>query len=681
MIDYQVTGGVAELTLNAPPANAINSSMLEKLGALIRRAGDEESVCAVTIRGSSGQFSAGADIKLFQSLRRPEDAIALSRSFQDAFQVVEDSAKPVVAVMTGKVMGGALELAMACHLRVCDESTLFSMPEVRLGINPGAGGTQRLPRLIGVEKALRMMLGPETVNARQALEAGLVDAVCAPGEVAATLRGLLGEAGSWKKTAGRDEKIRDREANAAALVQGREQAARGPAEIIAPAKILEAVECGLNESVGAGFAREREVFAECMETLGTQNKIYLFFASRSTGKISELENVAGAAIERPAVVGTGTMGAGIVQALLMRGLPVLIWDREPEMLEACRKRIEASLEKLASQGRLSADRLRETLGRLTLASAWKDLAQCDLVIESVFERLDVKRAVLTELESVCPSETLLASNTSTLSLDLLAEKMAHPDRLIGLHFFNPAHRMPLVEVIRRDATPDPVTATALRFARTLRKTPVLVRNREGFLVNRLFIPYLKEAFALLEEGAPAPAIDRAMTDFGFPMGPLTLIDMAGLDIMLATDTVLEQAFPYHGPLSPVVARLVEAGHLGQKTGSGVYRYERGSHAALDSDTASEIIAAVREDQGREPREISGEEITGRLVMRMVAEAFRVLEEGLVSGEADIDTAMVLGTGFPDYRGGVCKYARDSGMENVREQLRVLSEEFGERFAV
>jgi 3-hydroxyacyl-CoA dehydrogenase len=259
--------------------------------------------------------------------------------------------------------------------------------------------------------------------------------------------------------------------------------------------------------------------------------------------------------------------------------------------------------------------------------------------------------------------------------------MEKPDRLIGLHFFNPAHRMPLVEVIRRESTPDEVIATGLRFAKTLRKTPVLVRNREGFLVNRLFLPYLKEAFALLEEGATAPEIDAAMTGFGFPMGPLTLIDMAGIDIMLATDTVLQQAFPFHGSLSKIVDRLVESDQLGQKTGSGVYRYEKGSHTPLESESAAEIIAAVQNERGLAPREIGEEEITERLVMRMVAEAFRVLDEELVLRESDIDAAMVLGTGFPDYRGGACKYARDLGEEEVRERLRSLSEKFGERFAV
>jgi len=298
----------------------------------------------------------------------------------------------------------------------------------------------------------------------------------------------------------------------------------------------------------------------------------------------------------------------------------------------------------------------------------------------VFEDLAVKRTVLGAIEGVIADEVILASNTSTLSLDALAEGLRRPQRLIGLHFFNPAHHMPLLEVIRRAATSPEVVATAMRFAKTLRKTPVLVRNREGFIVNRIFLPYVKEAFWLLEDGADAAEIDRAMVAFGYPMGPLTLIDMAGIDILVHTDIVLSRAFPHHGRISPIATTLVKRGMVGQKKGAGVYRYEKGDHTPRPNPAAQEIIAQVQQESGRSPRPVSADEITQRLVLRMVAEAFRVVEEGIVQRESDVDAAMIMGTGFPDFRGGVLKYARDIGLSSVLKQLESLTNQHGERFA-
>jgi len=291
----------------------------------------------------------------------------------------------------------------------------------------------------------------------------------------------------------------------------------------------------------------------------------------------------------------------------------------------------------------------------------------------------VKRSVLAEVERIGGPDTVLATNTSTISLDVLAEGMRHPERFLGLHFFSPAHAMPLVEVIRRDATSPRAVATALRLAKTIRKTPVVVRNREGFLVNRIFIPYLKEAFWLLEEGAEPAAVDAAMVAFGFPMGPLTLIDMAGLDILAHADEALQRAFPRHGALSQIVARLVAAGRLGQKAGAGVYNYAPGDYTPHPSEQAGALIAEARRENGITARAVSVEEITQRLVLRMVAEALWVMEEGIALREADVDAAMVLGTGFPDFRGGVLRYARDAGLGSVREQLGALARRLGERF--
>lgn len=681
LIDYSVTEGLCVLRLNNPPVNTLTLAVLEDLRSAIRQANSDASIRSIVITGNLGHFSAGADVGLFRDLQTAADAVRLSQVFQEAFQEVEDSAKPVVAAVAGKMMGGALELAMACHARVCERGTLFSMPEVNLGINPGAGGTQRLPRLIGVEAALKMLLAGKPVNAAEALSLGLVDEVCDAPDLIGCAASLLCTATTPHKTRDRLDKVKDPAANAAVLAQARKRLAGARPELIAPSVILEAVETGLVKSFDAGLRAEQDLFARCMDTLPTRNKIHVFFATRDTAKVPELDDAPSRPITRVAVIGMGSMGAGIAQAVMQAGVPVIVTDENSSALQKGQERIRESLQKRAAQGRLSPERLAATLGLLSATSDWGEIAKSDLVIEAVFEDVAVKQSVLSTVERLVSEAAIIASNTSTISLDVLAEPLRQPGRFVGLHFFNPAQHMPLVEVIRRDGTTPATLATTLRFARTLRKTPVLVRNREGFLVNRIFVPYLEEAFRLLEEGAEAEAIDRAMVDFGFPMGPLTLSDMAGLDILVHAAAMLSRAFPRHGPISPVAPMMVERGLLGQKSGAGVYLYVQGDRAPRRNPVADEILTQARQRSGASPRAISTEEITRRLVLRMVTEAFYVLEEGLIQRESDMDAAMVLATGFPDFRGGVLKYARDLGLKNVLNQLENLTNQNGgARFA-
>jgi len=440
--------------------------------------------------------------------------------------------------------------------------------------------------------------------------------------------------------------------------------------------MIEIVRAGL-EDVQAGFLAEEQAFGACVETQATRNKIRIFLDTPLTAKVPELADVPTKRIETASVVGMGSMGTGIAHALLIAGIPVTVCEEEEAPLERGVATITRSVTKRVDQGKMTAERADGMLALLSTTTDWGDIAGSDLVIEAVFEDADVKRTVLQRIEAVCGADTLIATNTSTISLDDLAGGMDRPERLVGLHFFNPAHRMPLVEVIRREGTADVVVATALKFVKSIRKTPVLVRNCEGFLVNRIFLPYLKEAFWLLEDGAAPDDVDAAMVEFGFPMGPLTLIDMAGIDILAHTDRVMAAAFPDHGSLSDVAERLVAAGRCGQKTGGGVYDYAPGDRTARPSQATARIIRHV---QTSPPRDFGSEEITERLVLRMAAEAFRVAEEKLCPRESDIDVAMVLGTGFPDFRGGVIQYARDLGLATVRARLESLAEQHGPRFA-
>lgn len=680
MIDYDLSDGICVLRLNAPPLGMITLELLDELLAAIRRVSNDGEVCAAIITGDEKHFSAGADINLFRQIESDADAMRTSQSFQEAFGEVEACPKPIAAAVAGRVMGGALELALACHYRVATSQSRFSMPEVRFGFNPGAGGTQRLPRLIGPQKALWMLITAESLGAEEALKLGLVDADCRPGELVDTTRRLLRSVSTPRRTSELCEKVQDAEHNAAAIAEAMRLAEKGRPEIIAPWKIIEAVRAGLNESFQTGLETERRAFGECLDTLAAKNKISLFFATRQMGKAPELAGVMPKAVRRAAVVGMGSMGTGITQALVMAGLPVAVCDQDHAALERGVEKIRRSLAKSVEQGRMSRGVLERTLGLLTATTDRGVLAGADLAIESVFEDVEVKRGVIADLEQYCGPDAVIATNTSTISLDALAEGMQRPERLVGMHFFNPAHRMPLVEVIRREATPAEVVATAMELSRRLKKNPVLVNNREGFLVNRIFVPYLKEAFSLLEDGFDAPSIDAAIVQFGFSMGPLTLIDMAGLDILVDTARLLEKALPRGGRISPIASRLVDEGHLGQKTGSGVYRYEPGDHTPRKSEAAQKIIAEVQKEKRGQPQEIGPTEMTERLVLGMVNEAFYLLEEGVVQRRSDVDAATVLGIGFPDFRGGVLKYALDLGLDTVGRRLDNLRERLGERFS-
>lgn len=670
-----LSDGVCVLRLNAPPVNTLTLPLLDELRAAIQDANTDATVRGIVITGTPEHFSAGADVAMFRDIKSDADAVRISRVFQEAFQEIENSAKPVTAAVAGKMMGGALELAMACHYRVCASGTVFSMPEVNLGINPGAGGTQRLPRLIGVEAAMKMLLTGQPINGAEALKLGLVDAVCETSDLLERAVGVqtLACSASPRRT-------RDRFFATVSFADAEKLVARSRSELIAASVIRDCVRTGVEQSFDAGLRAEQEGFARCMATLATRNKIHVFFATRETGKVPDLGGVSPRVVNRVAVIGMGSMGAGIAQAVLQAGLPVVALDENAAALEKGQQRIRESLEKRVAQGKLSADRFAAMLKSLSATADWKEIGKADLVIEAVFEDVAVKRAVLASIERAVSDDTIIASNTSTISFDALAEVMRRPQRLVGLHFFNPAHAMPLLEVIRHAAAVPETMATALRFAKTIRKTPVLVRNREGFIVNRIFLPYINEAFWLLEDGAEPEAIDRAMVAFGFPMGPLTLIDMAGNDILVHSDVVLTRAFPHFGPTPPIVTELVARRMLGQKTGAGVYRYEKGNPKPQPNPGAQEIIAAARHRVGKSSHAMTAGEITQRLVLRMVAEAFRVMEEGIAQREGDVDAAMVLGTGFPDWRGGVLKYARDIGLPDVRKQLDALAARHGGRFA-
>lgn len=678
MIERELRGGGMVLRLAAPNRNALTLELLEALVAAIGAAGADPTVEKVVVWGTPECFSSGADLGLFRALETAAQAEELSGRFQRAFQQIEESAKPVIAAMGGMVLGGALELALACHGRVAAEDCRFRMPEVTLGIVPGAGGTQRLPRLMGPGPALEMLLSGQTIGAQRALALGLVDQVCPAAEL---LERALAFSAPWplRRSSRLSQRLKTPPGSADLLALAEPFLARCPPEVIAPRLIVEAVKTGLESPAEAGMARERRCFAQSVASPAAQNRIYLFFASRQAGKVPELEEVAPVPIHRTAVIGVGTMGANIAQALAQAGWEVTGLDQDPRALERAEQRIVASLERRAARGRLAPEAVAGLRNRIRLTERWADLADCDLLIEAVYEDPAVKQVVFQRAEALVAPHAVLATNTSAIALGTLAAGLARPERLVGLHFFHPAHHMPLVEVAYRAETAREVLATALHAVRALGKTPVLVRDCAGFLVDRLFIPYVKEAMALLEEGALPEEVDQAMVAFGFPMGPLALIDMTGLDILIGSDRHIAAAYPWHGPMPQVACRLVEDGRLGQKTGAGVYEYPDGSPAPRPSPATAQIVSEVQRNAGRQPSPITGEEIAERLVLRMVNEAYYALGDGIARSAGDVDVATVLGIGFPDYRGGVLRYACQCRPDAVLRRLEALAQRHGIRY--
>lgn len=677
MIEYYVADGLAVLRLNAPPVNALTFALLDALVADLRRAAADPSVERIAILGEVDFFSAGADVSLFRHLATAADAMRVCRAFEAAYRAIEDSPKPVVAVLAGQTLGGALELAMACRWRLAVRNARLAMPEVKLGLCPGAGGTQRLPRLVGVKAAIDLMLTGQAISAERAFELGLVDALIPNAEIETVLEAVA-KLPNREKTRDRKEKLVDVTGHRVIFAEAAKLAAAGRREVVSPVEIVEAVRVGIEESFEAGLGREQEAFCRCAATSAARNKIYVFTACRETAKTPELTGVQALPVKTVGVLGLGTMGTGIAQAFVAAGIPVVAFDLDARAGEVAVGRIRASFDRRVSQGKIRPEQAMAAVARLTLAKEESALRDADLAIEAVFENLEAKRAALARLESLCRPNAVLATNTSTINLDALAAGMKQPDRLVGMHFFNPANTMPLVEIVRREDALPAAVATALRQAKTIGKTPVLVRNREGFVVNRVFIPYLKEAFLLLEDGADPAAVDRMGVEFGFPMGPLTLVDLAGIDILQHTDAILRSTFSYHGGPAVIVDRLVEAKMLGQKTGMGVYRYEAGDHKPRPNLEAMKIIAESRRPNASPPGD---DEIGRRLVFRMVAEAFRTLHEHVVTRASDLDAAMVLGTGLADFRGGIVRHAQDVGLEHVRDVLADLAVRYGERFAV
>ncbi len=669
---YQVHGDVAVITLNNPPVNGLGLSTRQAIVQRLEQAENDAAVKAIVLTGAGKAFSGGADIREFGSPKAIQEPHLLS-----VISRVENSSKPVIAALHSVCMGGGLELALGAHYRIAAPGCSVALPEVKLGLIPGAGGTQRLPRVLGVEAALNMIVSGEPVKSE--LLAQL------PGQklfdrLAGSIETLAEEALAFAREMAAQHAdgsafplVRNlpcKHKDGDAYFQFARNMVKGMAKNFpAPPKCVDAVEAATQKKFADGMAFEREIFINLMWTPQSKSLRHLFTAERAASKIPDVpEGTPKRAIESVAVIGAGTMGGGIAMNFLNAGIPVKMLEMKQEALERGVATIRKNYEAQVKKGKLKADKYEQRMGLLSTTLSYDEIGSADLVIEAVFEEIGVKQAVFKELDRVMKPGAILASNTSTLDVNRIANFTQRPQDVVGLHFFSPANVMKLLEVVRGDATAQDVLATVMAVAKKIGKTAVVSGVCDGFIGNRMIEQYGRQAGFLLDEGCTPEQVDKAMETFGMAMGPFRMGDLAGNDIGWAIRKRRYQEKP-DMKYSKTADLLCEQGRFGQKTGAGWYDYLPGKRDAIPNAEVVQMIEDHRAAAGITPRQISDEEIVQRLVFSLVNEAARILEEGIANKASDIDVVYIFGYGFPVHRGGPLNYANEVGLFNVVQAMK------------
>lgn len=664
---YETRGPVAVITLNNPPVNGLGHETRQAVAEGVAKANADAAVQAIVITGAGKAFSGGADIREFGSPKALAEPNLLS-----LIKVVEQSDKPVVAAVHGTCMGGGLELALGCHYRVAAPGCNVALPEVKLGLVPGAGGTQRLPRALGVETALNMIVSGEPVKSELLASLPgqkLFDKVVEGDLLAGAIAFASEVAGNRPLPRIRD--IKPTHPNPDGYFQFARNTVKAMTKGVfpAPLKCIEAVELSLTKPLDQGLALEREMFVNLMFTPESKALRHAFFGERAASKIPDVpEDTPVREVKKVGVVGAGTMGGGIAMNFLNAGIPVTMLEMKQEALDRGVATIRKNYEAQVKKGKLKSDKYEQRMGLLGTTLSYADLKDCDLVIEAVFEELGVKEQVFKTLDEVVKPGAILASNTSTLDVNKIASFTKRPQDVVGMHFFSPANVMKLLEVVRGEKTAKDVLATVMQIAKKIRKTAVVSGVCDGFIGNRMIEQYSRQAGFLLEEGATPQQVDKAVEKFGFAMGPFRMGDLAGNDIGWAIRKrryVEKPGMRY----SKTADLLCELGRFGQKTGAGWYDYQAGKRDAIPSKLVEDMIAKHRTELGITPRKISDEEIVHRLVYSLVNEGAKILDEGIASKASDIDMVYLTGYGFPLHRGGPMNYADQQGLFNVVQAMK------------
>lgn len=661
---YEIKDRVALITFQNPPVNGMSYALRKSLVVFVDQAEADSGVDAIVITGSARAFSGGADVTEFGTPKVLQQPI-----LRVVIEVLENVTKPVVAAIDGVCLGGGLELALGAHYRVAAAHAQIGLPEVKLGLLPGAGGTQRLPRVVGLEKALHMITTGQIIKAKALADTALLDKVVETDVVDAAIafaKEVVAQNLPLKRV--RDIEISPEGAREI-LDAAREKLENGKKGQIAPLKCLDAVQASVFMSFDEGLKYERELFLQLMSSPESAAMRHIFSAERAATKIPDVPaDTLLRKVEKVGVIGAGTMGGGISMNFLNVGIPVVLLEQKQEALDRGVATIRRNYENTMKKGRITAEQVEERMALLSTTLSYDDFADVDLAIEAVFENMDVKKAVFSELDRVMKKGAILASNTSTLDLNVIAGFTSRPEDVIGLHFFSPANVMKLLEIVRGEKTAKDVLATSIALGKKIGKKPVVSGVCDGFIGNRMLYAYRDAADNAMLAGASPSQIDKALENFGFAMGPYRVADLAGLDIGWAVRKRRAEANPE--AYVPVVAdRICEAGRFGQKTGAGWYKYEAGNRTPIVDPVVENIVKEFREARGITPREVSDQEIVNRCVYALVNEGAKILEEGIALRASDIDVVYLNGYGFPAHRGGPMHYAQQVGLFNVVRAIK------------
>ncbi|KAL0691614.1 hypothetical protein Bca4012_091293 [Brassica carinata] len=682
--------GVAVITIINPPVNSLSFDVLDNLKSNYEEALGRNDVKAIVITGAKGKFSGGFDISGFGEVQkgaRKEPKVGYL-SIDILTDLFEAARKPSVAAIDGLALGGGLELAMACHARISAPGALLGLPELQLGVIPGFGGTQRLPRLVGLTKALEMILTSKPVKAEEGHSLGLVDAVVPPAELLNAARrwalDIAGRRKPWVCSVLKTDKLPPLGEAREILKFAREQTRKQAPNLKHPLMCLEAVEVGIVSGPRAGLEKEAQVGSQVVNLDTTKSLIHVFFSQRGTTKVPGVTDrgLVPRKIRKVAIIGGGLMGSGIATALILSNYTVILKEVNEKFLEAGIGRVKANLQSRVKKGRMSQEKFEKTMSLLKGSLDYESFRDVDMVIEAVIENISLKQQIFADLEKYCPQHCILASNTSTIDLNKIGERTKSQDRIVGAHFFSPAHVMPLLEIVRTNHTSPQVIVDLLDVGKKIKKTPVVVGNCTGFAVNRMFFPYTQAAMFLAERGTDPYLIDRAVSKFGMPMGPFRLCDLVGFGVAIATATQFIENFPERTNKSMIIPLMQEDKRAGEATRKGFYLYDDKRKAKPDPEI-KKYIEKARSVSGvsLDPKlaKLTEKEIIEMTFFPVVNEACRVFAEGIAVKAADLDIAGIMGMGFPPYRGGIMFWADSVGSKYIYSKLDEWSKTYGDFF--
>ena len=664
---YEVRDDVAILTVDNPPVNPLSDGVRNGLYESLVKAEEDSNVKGIVLTGNGRAFIAGADISEF-------GGNVEGKSLNEVFKKLEFCEKPVVAAINGIALGGGLETALCCNYRIADINAFVGLPEVNLGLLPGGGGTQRLPRLTGPSEALKMMLSGSHVPAKKALNMGIVDQISENivEDSIEFVKKIASEADTHPKVRDKNEKMLEARGNDNVLVEAQAMAAKGRKGQFAPGQIIKCVEAAINlDDFDEGLKKEGEYFLECLMHPQREAMIHIFFGERAASKISDVpKDTKIMDIKKAGIIGSGTMGGGIAMCFAKAGIPVHIIDQDEENLKRGISVIEKNYDFMVNKGRLTSDQKDAIFGLVTSSLDYSDVSDCDIVVEAVYENLELKHEIFKALDQHVKPEAILASNTSGLDIDSIASVTSRPDKIVGTHFFSPANIMRLLEVVRGEQTSNETLATIMAIGKKLKKAAVVSLNAQGLIGTRMLFGYTAQANMLLLEGALPHQIDQALESFGLNMGPFRMMDLVGLDLGWRARKLSGKESPLHAKIGD---ELCEQNRYGQKSGAGYYNYSEGSRAPNPAPENEAIYEKISSENGFTRRDITDEEIVDRCILALINEGADILSEGVAQRAADIDVVYINGYGFPIWRGGPMHHANALGLDVVIEKLEKYKE--------